>query len=164
MPKALDPAVREAIEQAIRDGQTRNAIAREHGVSGSTVSKIGKELETREGLGPAFERSQTKRARLRRSDDLAARRTELAQLLMDDAFALRLKQWETQPQLMVVPRKGGGAEIEIVQVAATSTDHRNYATAVGINVDKVRQLTDGADQTAAAVSLLERLMEHVDAV
>jgi transposase-like protein len=163
VPKALDPATRQAIEEAIRAGQTRNQIARDHSVSGSTVSKIGKELEAREGLGPAFERSQTKRARERRSDDLAARRTELAGLLMDDAFRLREKQWETQPQLMVVARRGGGAEVEVVQVAASSTDHRNYATAVGINVDKVRTLTDGADQTQKAVSLLERLMEHVDA-
>lgn len=160
MPKPLDPEKREQIEAAIRQGKTRNQIARDHGVSGSTVSKIGKEIEAQDGSEP-FERSQTKRATVRRAEDLAARRVELAHLLMDDAFRLRERQWELQSVVQVVAVKGGGAATEVVQVPSTSNDHRNYMTALGIAVDKVRVLTEGSDSAEKeAANLIKSLVDE----
>lgn len=162
MPKPLDPEKREAIEQAIREGQTRNAIARDHGVSGSTVSKIAKDIEKDTG-SPPFERSQTKRARERRADDLAARRVELAHLLMDDTFAIRERMWAPQTQAVVVPMKGGGASVQHVQVPGSSGDFKNYTTSIGIAVDKVGVLTKTEDGSEQAATLLGALVEGLRA-
>lgn len=164
MPKALDPATRQAIEQGIRAGQTRNQIARDNNVSGSTVTKIAKALEAHGDLDSApFDRTQTKQATASKLTDLAARRAELGQLLLEDAFLLRVRMWSKQKALVLANVKGGGQRVEIVERDTEAGEFRNYMTSIGIAVDKMRVLVDSDEGTAKAVSLLERLMEHVDA-
>lgn len=78
MPKALDTAAREAIADDIRAGKPRNQIARDHHVSGSTVTKIAKDL----GLAAtAFDRSQTQNATRAKRFDAALARAELIERL-----------------------------------------------------------------------------------
>jgi hypothetical protein len=159
MPAPLDPAKRAAIIGAIRAGGHRNAIAREHNVSPSTVTGIAKT----EGMADAFDRTSMKRATEARQADLAAERVRLAELLMADAFRLRERAWESQYQVVVVPQKGGGAVSEIVAVPTSAADFRNYFTSIGIIVDKVGVLTqsDGAEKEAA--SLIRSLVDDIRA-
>lgn len=74
MPAALDPHKRAAIAQAIRDGGTRNAIARQHDVSPATVTLIAQQ----DGITDAFNREGTKRATEARRIDQAAASLALA--------------------------------------------------------------------------------------
>lgn len=161
MPKALAPEVRASIEEAIREGyETRNQIARRLHVSGSTVTKIAGELQTRGQLdSPAFDRTQTKNATEAKLVDLSARRAALASALLGDAELLRERQWRAQHD--TVRTEDGG--VDLVERPTNAGEFRNFSIAIGVYVDKMRALTDGADQTAKAVSLLERLMDHVDA-
>ena len=164
MPAPLNPEVRAAIKQDIRDGKSRNQIARDHSVSGSTVGKIAKHLEANGELAaPAFDRAHTKRATASKQVDLAARRAELGGLLMQDAFDLRERMWGEQYQAVVVPRKGGGASTEIVAVPTSAADFRNYLTSIGIAVDKVRVLTEVDSNAQEAVSLLGTLVGDIRA-
>lgn len=159
MPKPLDPEKREAIEQAIRDGHPRNQIARDHGVSGSTVTKIGKDLEATEGL-QAFDRSATKHATAAREVDQAAERARLRGLLLEDAHKLRAQLW--QPCVM---HNFGGKDnthnsIDLPQ--PTFEQQAKIMTSVGIAVDKIVRLdssNDGAEQQAA--SLIRSLVDDI---
>lgn len=161
MPKPLDPEKREAIEQAIRAGGHRNAIARDHGVSGSTVTKIAKDLETRGDLtdAPPFDRSQTSIATESRQVDLAARRAELSELLLNDAFWLRQMAHEGEFPIVV----GGVKNPRVIMVPPNPNDLRNLFQALAVAVDKAHVLTGATDDQARAATLLERLMESVDA-
>jgi transposase-like protein len=162
VPAPLDPAKRDAIEQAIRDGGKRNEIAREHGVSGATVSKIARELEQQGDLdgSPAFDRAATKRATELREVDQAAERARLRQLLLDDAHRLRAQLWTP-----CVMHNFGGKDnthnsIDLPQ--PTFEQQAKIMTAVGIAVDKIVRLdssNDGAEQQAA--SLIRSLVDDI---
>jgi len=147
MPAPLDPDKRANIAQAIRDGGTARGIARQYEVSVGTVSNIARQ----EGLSDAFDRSATERATEARNADLAAERTRLAGLLMEDTFRLRERMWSTQQVVMVVGVKGGGARTEVVDVETSAGDFRNYLTAIGIAVDKIGVLTRDDSQGLGAV-------------
>jgi transposase-like protein len=148
MPAPLDPDKRANIVAAIEAGGTRNAIAREHGVSGHIVTKIAQEdnLDT-----SAWDRASVKRATEAKAADLAAERTRLAGLLMEDTFRLRERMWSSQQVVMVVGVKGGGARTELVDIETSAGDFRNYLTAIGIAVDKIGVLTRDDTQGLGAV-------------
>lgn len=88
MPAPLDPELRAAILTDIRAGKTRNDIARQHGVSPSTVSKIAS------SNGLKFDRTQTAAATRAKKADNAARRAQLSALLLEDAHRLRAQLWQ----------------------------------------------------------------------
>lgn len=162
MPKPLDPEKREAIEDAIRQGHTRNQIARDHGVSGSTVTNVAKRMEARGDLGdaPAFDRSATKRATELREVDQAAERARLRGLLLEDAHKLRAQLWTP-----CVMHNFGGKDnthnsVDLPQ--PTFEQQAKIMTAVGIAVDKIVRLdsaNDGAEQQAA--SLIRSLVDDI---
>jgi transposase len=164
MPKPLDPAKRTQIEQAIRDGKSRNAIARQFDVSGSTVTKIGRELEQQpdEPLVAAFDRTATKRATEARQVDQAAQRADLRQKLLDDAHRLRTQLWE--PCTMY---NFGGKDNTLNSVSLdqpTFEQQRNIMTSVGIAVDKIVRLDtldDGAEKEAG--NLIRSLVDDIRA-
>ena len=142
VPAPLSPEKREAIADAIREGKPRNAIAREHEVSGSTVTKIGKELEAN-GDAPAFDRSQTKKASEARVVDLAAWRTRVALRTAEVAEWLLEQPQSEQP---VVTDDG-----VVVMVKPCAKDIQHFLTAYGIAVDKVDKLTRDDSEGMAAV-------------
>lgn len=108
MPPPLDPTKRAAILEQIREGKPRNEIARDLGVSGSSVSKIARENEL------AFDRTKTEKAtRARALDSKAARSVEAVESL---AVASDLRQR--------------------VLAARDGRDARDWATAYGIMSDK----------------------------
>jgi len=147
VPAPLSHEKREAIEHAIREGGTCSGIAREHQVSRSTVSKIGKEIEAETG-SPSFERSQTKSARAALDVDVSLQRVELAKLLMVDAFRIRERMWEEQ-----VDYVSGGSEFgaQRVERPTNAREFKDFATAIGIMIDKVGVLTREDSEGLAAV-------------
>lgn len=162
MPKPLDDAKRAAILADIRAGTlSRNAIARAHDVSPSTVTKLAKDAEVTD----AFDRSQTVQAtRAREADNasrratLAARRLALAEALQGDAERLREQMW--QPHLYF---DWGGKEHdydERVQPEPTAADKRTLMGAAAVAVDKSLRLAppaDGGPGVDDAVSMLTNL-------
>lgn len=149
MPAPLDPAKRDAIAQAIRDGGKRNEIARQHDVSPSTVTGIAKQ----EGLTDAFDRTQTKRATEARNADLASRRAELATKLMDRAFWLEAQIDQERPY---IARSKDG--VEVIMSVPEPKDIQALMTSVGIAVDKVGVLTrDDAEGLTAVDAWLKSI-------
>lgn len=158
MPAPLDPAKRAAIAEAIRDGgKGRNEIARDHGVSASTVGKIAEA----EGIDGAFDRAQTKRATEARNADVAARRAELKKLLVEDAHRLRAQLWAP-----CVMHNFGGKDnthnsIDLPQ--PTFEQQRNIMTSVGIAVQRVADLEklDMGGGVEEAAGLIRDLVDSI---
>ena len=69
------------------EDKTRNAIARELGRSGRTISRIADEL------GLSFDRAATRQATEAKKADAAARRAALALDLLGDAERMRAQLW-----------------------------------------------------------------------
>lgn len=147
MPAPLNPEKREQIEAAIRAGGKRNEIARDLGVAGSTVGKIAKELETKGDIdGPAFDRAQTKEARAALDVDQGVARAEFAKVLTEDWWALRTRMWEDQVDYL------GSMDGPVRIVRPTNArEFKDFATAIGILVDKVDKLTREDSEGLAAV-------------
>lgn len=157
MPAPLDPDQRAAIADAIREGGHRNAIAREHGVSPSTVTKIAKD----EGLTDAFDRSATKRATAARVADSDASRADLKARLLEDAHRLRRQLWEPCEVLHF-----GGKENTLNRVdldRPTFEQQRNIMTSVGIAVDKIEKLErlDAGGGLDEATGLIRDLVDAI---
>lgn len=83
---------RERIRQLHADGLSRNAIAAELGRSAGVVTKVCKQL------GLSFDRAATKAAVEAAQVDAKAKRTQLANDLLDDAAKIREQLW--QPALV----------------------------------------------------------------
>src|SRR5690606_29394390 len=84
LPAPIPDHKRQAILADIKAGKARNAIAREHGVSPSTVTNIAKSA----GMTDAFDRSQTKRATEAAQADNAAIRAIISRRLLEKANEL----------------------------------------------------------------------------
>lgn len=130
----ITPQQREAIANAIRAGQGRNEIARDHNVSVGSVTNIAREI------GRPFDRSATKAATDARIADAAAGRTSLANKSLDVAARL-------------LERLG--------ELAEEASDVRDVAIAYGIATDKHLQLArfDSDDGAGEAVSLVKGLRD-----
>lgn len=156
MPRPLDPDKRAAIEQDIREGgKTRNQIARDHDVSGSTVSKIAKHLEATTGE-VAFERSQTKKASEAKEADARLERARLRELLLEDAHRLREQLWRP----CVMHNFGGkdNTHNSIKLDQPTFEQQKQIMTSVGIAVDKIIRLDDQDTGAEKAAALLDQLV------
>ena len=158
MPKPLDPAKRQAIEQAIRDGAgqcSRNGIARQFGVAASTVSKIATEA----GIEPAFDRSQTVNATRAKAVDLAAGRAALAERWLAKANEALDRSEAPCTAYSFGGQLGEYAEHELPKPPAG--EYRSFVTAAAVATDKLVALNkydaggEGVDQ---AVSTIEGIM------
>lgn len=132
MPAPLNPEHRARITQAIREGGQRNTIAREHNVSGSTVSGIAK------AEGIHFDRSQTRHARVALAEDYASRRAQLREDLLADAIKVRQRFWKPCTVF-----KFGGKDNTLNSIDLPEPDfegQRHIATTVGTLVDKLAVL------------------------
>ena len=139
MPAPLPDDKRAAILADIKTGKPRNAIARKHGVSPSTVTKIAKSA----GATDAFDRSQTKAATEARIADAAAERASLVTASLAAAKAALARMYE-----------------DLSQASA-----RDAAVIFGIAVDKhlaLERHNSGADADRAA-SLLGAILSDLQA-
>ncbi len=142
---------RAAILADIRSGEKgRNAIARDHSVSTGTVSNIADDA----GLLDAFTRSNTENATRARQSDLAARRAQIAEMLLDDIQRLRDRAWKPYE---VVTNSQQGAEITTLPLPPLRETQAAY-TSIAISLDKhlalVRHDGDTGGDLESARSLL----------
>jgi hypothetical protein len=151
LPAPLDPAKRQAIIADIKAGKPRNQIARDHHVSGSTVTKIAREIPT------AFDRAQTQNATRARRFDAAAARAQLVRDLYEDAQRFRSRGWSEYTQIVSGP---AGAELVTTRLPPLRDQQAAY-TAVAICLDKAVKLeaVDSQDGAADAKSLLGQIGE-----
>ncbi len=151
MPAPIPDHIRAAILADIQAGEKgRNAIARDHNVSPDTVSNIAESA----GILNAFARTQTENATRARQSDLAARRAQIAEMLLDDIQALRDRAWEPYG---VVTTSRQGAEITTLPLPPLRETQAAY-TSIAISLDKhlalVRHDGDTGGDLESARSLL----------
>jgi hypothetical protein len=143
---------RKAVLKDIRAGElSRNAIAKKHGVAASSVRNIA----DRAGIVAPFDRAGTKNATAARTVDMAARRAELAELLLGDAFKLRDRVWD---KYQVVSFGPDGPEIAYLNLPPAK-DTQCLMASLGIAVDKHLVITkhDADPGTDSAKSMLADL-------
>lgn len=151
MPAPIPDNVRTAILADIQAGEKGcRAIARDHGVSPDTVSQAARDA----GILDAFGRTQTETATRARQADLAARRAQIAELLLDDIERLRDRAWEPY---QVVTSSQHGAEITTLPLPPLRDAQAAY-TSIAISLDKhlalVRHDGDTGGDLESARSLL----------
>ena len=151
MPAPISDDVRAAILADIAAAEEgRNAIARKHGVSPRTVTNIADEA----GLLDAFTRVNTENATRARQSDLAARRAQIAEMLLEDIERLRDRAWDSYD---VVTSSAQGAEI-ITLSEPPLRDVQAAYTSIAISLDKhlalVRHDGDSGGDLESAKSLL----------
>jgi transposase-like protein len=149
MPKPLSTRKRSAvladIKAARANGTSVRQIARDHGVSPSSVTKIAAEY----GIADAFGRSQTENATRAREVDCKALRAQLKVDLLHDAQRLRGRAWS--PYTVVVSTPEGAERVTLDEPPLP--DVRAAYTAIGIAVDKSAALErhDSDDSGMSAV-------------
>jgi len=150
----VDDKTRARVRKLARAGKSRNAIAREVGIDGSTVTKIC--AEARPPI--RFDRSATKAATEARVEDLKAERARIAQSTL--AEARRIIGLLSSPHEVTHWDKDGIMHRDVVNLP-TSQDVKNYATAIGILTDKhlvlVRHDSDDRDLPAVDKWLAQML-------
>jgi hypothetical protein len=148
-PRAITPEKRAAILKDIKavpkTGKSRNQIARDRGVSMSTVTKIA----GKSGHGDAFDRTRTAAATRAVVIDSRARREQLRNDLLDDAQRLRERAWSSHEAYISTPQ---GAERVVLELPPLQ-DTRAAFNAIGICIDKSLRLEqfDTDDSGASAV-------------
>lgn len=147
MAAPLTDDERQAILDLIDEGLGRNEIARrvERGVA--TISSVAEEA------GRTFDRSATKTATQARWADLAAKRTQLAADLLEDAARLRQQLWEpcVEKKAMVVGDGMGLSHVEIIEIHRDEppyADKQRIMTMAAIAIDKsiAIEVHDSPDQ------------------
>jgi hypothetical protein len=124
---------RRKIIEAIKAGVlSRNAIAKKYGVSHQTVTNIA----TAAGIKNPFDRSQTEAGTRAAAADMAARRTELAKLLLDDAFELRGRARSPYTYY----ERGVNGPVKVTLDLPPLRETREGYTALAIAVDKHHKL------------------------
>jgi len=150
--RAVTDQDRDQVRALHAQGLSRNAIAKQLGRSGRTVSRIAVEL------GLSFERGpQVAAATEARKVDAKARRAALAVALLDDAERLRAQLW--QPHLYW---EWGGRDHTYDEKLAdepTPTDKLKLMQATGTAIDRAVRLDeyDAGTGLGQVVSLLDKL-------
>lgn len=136
-------------------GLSRNAIAKQAGVSGATVTKVCHQA------GLTFDRTATRAAVAAAVVDAKARRAELTQLLLEDAHRLRQQLWEPTTLLNF-----GGKDNTLNSTTLPEplfVDKKNIMSAVGTAVDRIVKLEtlDNDNGVSDAESMLNKLIEGI---
>lgn len=155
----MPPEKREAVLADIRaGGKPARQIAKEHGVSVSTVSSWAKQ----EGLTNAFDRSKTEAATQAHAIDCRARREALKAELLDDAERLRQRAW--QEYEVVVDSRTDGPQTLTLSLPPLQDVRAAYA-AIGIAIDKSVRLDqyDSTDTAVDAKGMLGALADGISA-
>ncbi|WP_242882599.1 hypothetical protein [Actinomadura litoris] len=133
MPPRLDDETRAAITADIRAGKkSRNAIARDHGVAPSMVTKLARES----GNDKAFDRKPTAEAVQAAKVDAKALRAALIADLYADAQMFRRRSWSEYTQIVTGP---AGPELVTTKLPPLRDQQAGY-TALAICLDKAIKL------------------------
>jgi len=146
----VDLKTRAKIRKLARTGISQAKVAAAAGVSRSTVAKV-----CREARPPiSFDRSKANAAIEAHQIDLKARRIELSQLLVQDAFDLRLKAWSKKEVTICTPEMAEeGRDPVTFEVDREGKEVQSFFTSLGIVLDKHLVLTrhDSDDRDLNAV-------------
>jgi len=151
LPAPLDDAKRQAIITDIKAGKPRNQIARDHSVSGSTVTRTAKTA----GITKPFDRSKTENATRAMQSDAAAERAYQIQAYNEDFRKLRERAWSEYTQAV-----GSGSPVLVTTKLPPLRDQQAAYTSMAICTDKaekLRQLDTGSGPDHAK-SMLGKLM------
>lgn len=147
---------RQAIRADIEAGNTRNDVARKHGVSSSTVTKVAKEF------GLTFDRSATRAATEARRADLAARRAEVSA-----EFLRRAREALAQMDQPHLAFSFGGKDNTYNEKRLDSPptgDKRNLMTIAGIGLQRHLDIERHDNDTGdSARSMLTELFAGIKA-
>lgn len=156
--RPVDQATRARVRELAADGWGRNRIAREVGLSGSTVSGI-----IRDAPDVSFDRTATAEATEAARVDAASRRAELSAALLEDAHRLRAQLWQPARHGSFGGKENVWSEVTLDE--PTFADKRAILAAVGNAVrDHVKLEQVDADGGAAeAGSMLADLMTGLQA-
>lgn len=152
-PRPVTDHDRQRVRELHAEGLSRNAIARELGRSGKTISYIAAEM------GLDFERTRTAAATEAKKTDARAKRAALALDLLDDAARLRAQLWKPADYV-----DHGGKEFERrdwTTPEPTYADKLKIMQAVGIAADKSVRLDEydadpGIDAAKSMLGALAR--------
>jgi hypothetical protein len=164
----IDAAKREAIADTIRAAEgTRStgSIAKEHGVSRTTVHRIAHEFD----LDGAWERSQTVNATRARTIDLADARTRL-----QERWLAKANEGLDRSENPCVVYSFGGMDNHYAEHTLDlppAGDYRSFVTAAAVATDKMLALAKhdlggaGVDEAKGLIlGMAEGLRSMVDAV
>lgn len=132
--RPVDEETREGVREAIRSGKSRNDVAREFGLSGSTVSGIA------ETAGLSFDRSSVEAATKARSIDLAAGRIRLAEKMLAATEAM-LDRIDDPYLVFNFGGKDNTYEEHTLDSAPVEV-RRNIITTAGIAFDKLTRIVE----------------------
>jgi transcriptional regulator with XRE-family HTH domain len=155
--RPVDSKTRAKVRKLAREGLSQSAVAKAAGVSRSTVAKLCASAQP----PISFDRSKTEAAVKAHAIDLKAKRQELAQLLLDDAFTLRLTALSDRTvTIMTDEMAEKGMEPVRFEVEREGRDVQARYTALGIAVDKhlvlIRHDSEGGE-----LSGLDRFLDHL---
>ena len=146
----VDSKTRAKIRKLAREGLSQTKVAAATGVSRATVAKVCAAAKP----PITFDRAKTAAAVEAHKIDLKARRVELTEMLLNDAFTLRQMAFDKREvTIMTEEMAEKGMEPVVFEVANGSADVKNLFTAVGIAVDKhlVLVKVDSDDRDLPAV-------------
>lgn len=156
MAAKLSPAERSAAVSRVRElhaeGMGLNAIARELGLSASTVSQMAKQ----EGL--SFDRAATRNAVEARKVDAAAMRAELQIGLLQDAKRLRSELWSPCTVFNFGGKDNTYEEREID--APPFADKLKLVQAVGVAITHSLRIADH-DANTADLPVVDAWLQHM---
>lgn len=135
--RPVSDETREQIVAAAREGKTRNAIAREFGVAGGTVTRICSDA------GVSFDRSATELAVRARSIDLAEERLLVAQKMLAVASDM-LDQLDAPYEVFNFGGKDNTFSSEVLDSAPAEV-RRNAVVTAGIAFDKATRVIEKSD-------------------
>lgn len=144
-PARIDDETRRQVVEAIKAGGKCREVARRFGIAASSVRNILAAF----GIDGAFDRTATENATRAKTVDMAARRAELASLLLEDAFELR--QRARSGYTLIERGPDGPVKVEVDIPPARET--RELYTALGIAIDKSRHLLQQDSGTGSGAEI-----------
>jgi len=151
--------IRAGVVEAIAAGGAIRAVAAEFGVSLASARRMADAA----GVEWRTDTARTEKAVRAGHVTMAARRAELANLLLEDAHRLRQQLWQPAKVAMTVQVGDGGGSMIVDHKLDEPTfrDKREIITATAIALDKHLKVIqfDGSPELANAKSLLESAFE-----
>lgn len=149
----ITPAERKRIIALHGEGKTRNAIAKEAGVSGDTVTKVVR------AAGLTFDRTMTLQATEAKKADAAKLRAQLELDLLDDARRLREQLWQPAKAFNFGGKDNTYNETELAEPVFADKLKLVQAATSAINTALRIEAARGEGGVAAARSLVADLAE-----
>ena len=145
----------------MREGMSRNAIARKFGRATGTVTDVAQEY------GHQFDRSQTELARAARALDVKDAQERMAKMFLERGIeALEAMDGRYEITQWSPPSEFHSGEFVTTSVEPSPGDLRQYMTTAAIGMQRARELLSSGvnDDQVAAKNLLTGLRDGLDQI